>query len=340
VYSNKSPLGVTDARARRPGRTPHRAHCAHRPDRAPASGRSCRETAGVDAEDAACRLSEQKIDYIYDPSFDQPDTEAQLLGQMSVSPNGAFARPETLAGLSPQVFDPAGRRTLLRPEEEVCLFLRMNYLKYRAGKLRESPSRARPTALELPESRRLREGALALKNLIVRCNLRLVVHLVRRRAGAGRISSELVSEGNLALMHAVEKFDVSRGFKFSTYASRAIARSLHGASVQEFDRRGRFETVREELILTAQHRRCDESAREDASHGNREAVRRMLAVLSDRERGVIVSRFGLEGCREKTLGQLGEELGITRERVRQIESRAREKLREFATEHGLDSTAG
>jgi RNA polymerase sigma factor (sigma-70 family) len=83
--------------------------------------------------------------------------------------------------------------------------------------------------------------------------------------------------------------------------------------------------------------RTDESGDEIRRAGNQEAVGRMLDWLSERERGVVVRRFGLEGARVMTLSQLGKELGVTRQRVRQIEARAREKLREFARERGLDT---
>jgi RNA polymerase primary sigma factor len=78
---------------------------------------------------------------------------------------------------------------------------------------------------------------------------------------------------------------------------------------------------------------------ENGWRANPKAVRRMLDWLSDREREVLVRRFGLEGAREKSLRELGEELGITRQRVYQIELRAREKLRKLALQQGIDTTA-
>jgi RNA polymerase primary sigma factor len=309
------------------------------PDATVPSGRSRPGISGVNNENGVRRLLEGKFEYVYDRGFDQPDAEARFLAPMPAGSHGAFASPRPLAGLSPCAVDLYCNATLLRPEEEAYLFLKMNYLKYRASKLREAldPSRAR--AWELAEIERLQGEAIAVKNHIVRSNLRLVVSIAKGRVGPDRNLLDLVSEGNLSLILAAEKFDVSRGFKFSTYASRVIMRSFSRTTVREISRRRRFVTGHQDLFEAVATPRTDEHGRENGRQRNQEAVRRMLGRLSDREREVIISRFGLEGAREKTLCQLGKELGITRQRVSQIELRAREKLRKFALEQGLDPTA-
>jgi RNA polymerase primary sigma factor len=221
----------------------------------------------------------------------------------------------------------------------VFLFLKMNYLKYRASKLREALDPPSARASDLDEIERLQGEAVAVKNQIVHANLRLVVSIARRRAGPDRIFLELVSEGNLSLMLAVEKFDPSRGFRFSTYASCAIMRNLARATGLEGRRRQRFVTGYQAVFEAAADPATDEPGRERGRHGHQEAVLKMLVLLSDRERRIIVSHFGLEGASEKTLRQLGEELGISKERVRQIESGVRQKLCKFALEQGLDPAA-
>jgi RNA polymerase primary sigma factor len=287
-------------------------------DAAVTSGRSRRVFTRVNNEARARRLLDQKLEYVYDPDFDRPDAGARICVP---APAGS------------------GDGTPLRPEEEAHLFLKMNYLKYRACKLREMLDPASALASELDEIERLQGLALAVKHLIVQSSLRLVVSIARKWVGPDRGLLDLVSEGNLSLIRAAEKFDVSRGFKFSTYASNAIIRNLSRTTTREINRRCRFVTGHGSFLEAAAARQTDEPASDDFGPGTQEVMRRMLARLNDRERWIIVSRFGLDGDRQKSRNQLGTELGITTERVRQIELRAREKLREFALEQGLDPTA-
>ena len=95
-------------------------------------------------------------------------------------------------------------------------------------------------------------------------------------------------------------------------------------------RRDHFLTGYKSMLEAARDHRNDESPCVMERERRQEVIRGMLGRLNDRERKIIVSRFGLEGTRQKTLNQLGKELGITKERVRQIETRARDKLREIA----------
>ncbi len=134
----------------------------------------------------------------------------------------------------------------------------------------------------------------------------------------------------------VEKFDYSRGNKFSTYASWAIMKNFARTIPEENYRRDRFVTGHEEMFEAAADTRTDEHEYETTQKRNQEAVKGMLGRLDDRERRIIISRYGINGVSEQTLEQLGRELGITKERVRQIESRAQEKLRRIAIEEKLD----
>jgi RNA polymerase primary sigma factor len=293
----------------------------------------------VNNEARARGLLEQKLKYVHDSRFDKPDAEATFLAPMPAVVHRAPARSRPPAGLSPYLASLYTDSTPLRPEQEAYLFLKMNYLKYRASKLREALDPPVALASDLDEIERHEAEARAVKDQIVRANLRLVVSIARRRVGPDRDFFEMVSEGNLSLILAVEKFDVSRGFKFSTYASCAIVKNLVRTALKEVGRRSRFLTGRQELFGTAADNRTENREHEGESNRNQEAVRGMLGRLGDRERAIIVSRFGLEGARERTLHDLGLELGITRERVRQIECQAREKLRNFAMEQGLDLPA-
>jgi RNA polymerase primary sigma factor len=128
----------------------------------------------------------------------------------------------------------------------------------------------------------------------------------------------------------VEKFDFSRGFKFSTYASWAVMKNFARARAEATSRRGRFVTSQEETLEHAADHRSAERELETAYSHDQRAVYEMLGKLDHRERRIMVGRYGIGGASELTLAQLGKELGITKERVRQLESRAHEKLRQFA----------
>ena len=196
------------------------------------------------------------------------------------------------------------------------------------------PARAKTS--DLDEVEKLQEQALEIKNQIISANLRLVVSIAKRHVGPANSFFELVSDGNMSLIRAVEKFDYSRGNKFSTYASWAIMKNFARTIPEENYRRDRFVTGHEEMFEAAADTRIDEHEYESAQKRNSEAVKGMLGRLDDRERRIIVSRFGIDGNKEQTLEQLGRELGITKERVRQIESRAEDKLLRIAQEEKIE----
>jgi RNA polymerase primary sigma factor len=300
-----------------------------------------RSMTGVDRvinEMRATRILEQKLEYLYDPSFDAPGAEATILAPIPQAAR-AGSKAKAPSGLPPYLASLYGDAPLLNREQEAHLFRQMNYLKYRATKLRESLDPARAKAAGLDEIERLQEEALAVKNQIIRANLRLVVSIAKKRVGPNGNFFELVSDGNMSLIRAVEKFDFSRGFKFSTYASWAIMKNFARTIPEEKNRRDRFVTGHEEMFEAAADHRTDEHEYENDHRRNQEAVQGMLGRLNDRERQILVSRFGLGGASEQTLEQLGRELGITKERVRQIESRAQEKLRKFALEQKIEPPA-
>src|SRR5581483_3907336 len=142
-------------------------------------------------------------------------------GPSSESPSSRRA-PEGLPPYLAGLYDDP----LLTREQEAHLFRKMNYLKYRASKVREQIDPARARTADLDEVERLQEEALAVKNQIIRANLRLVVSIAKRHVGPSNNFFELVSDGNMSLIRAVEKFDFSRGNKFSTYASWAIMKNF------------------------------------------------------------------------------------------------------------------
>ncbi|KKK99698.1 hypothetical protein LCGC14_2630130, partial [marine sediment metagenome] len=137
---------------------------------------------------------------------------------------------------------------LLTREQEAHLFRKMNYLKYKATQLREKLDPTRPKSSLMDQIERVYDEAVATKNRIVRANLRLVVSIAKRHVGAPEDFFELVSDGNMSLIRAVEKFDFSRGNKFSTYSSWAIMKNYAKSIPEESYQLENFVTGTQELM--------------------------------------------------------------------------------------------
>jgi RNA polymerase sigma factor (sigma-70 family) len=161
----------------------------------------------------------------------------------------------------------------------------------------------------------------------VQANLRLVVSIAKRHLAPGQDLFELISDGNMSLMRAVDKFDYTRGFKFSTYASWAVMKNF-ARSIPEQRRHGeRYQTGREEMLDLVGSLAPDDGE-SDHLAVVRGTVDRMLAALDTRERAIIRQRYGLDDQGQpQTLEQIGRRLGVSKERIRQLEARALTKLR-------------
>jgi RNA polymerase primary sigma factor/RNA polymerase sigma factor len=189
----------------------------------------------------------------------------------------------------------------------------------------------------MDEIERLYDEAVKMKNQIVQANLRLVVSIAKRHVTASDDFFTLVSDGNMSLIRAAEKFDYSRGNKFSTYASWAIMKNFARTIPEEFKHRDRFRTTADELFSGQEDIRSDQLELESAQKQREQQIGKILSRLDEREQQIIISRFGLErGHEPLTLKQVGAEMGVTKERVRQIEARAINKLRLAAQEEHID----
>jgi RNA polymerase primary sigma factor len=275
-----------------------------------------------------------------------------------------------------------GKVPLLTAEQEVILAKAIEEGEAATAELDKTPARtARIRQLQRVE----REGQLAKKKLI-EANLRLVVSIARRYVGRGMLLLDLIQEGNLGLIRAVEKFDYTKGFKFSTYATwwirqaitRAIADQARTIRIpvhmvetinkliriqrqllqdlgreptpEEIGREMEFspEKVREILKVSQEPVSLETPIGEEAdSHlGDfiedsdavvpvdaasfillQEQLDSVLHTLSEREKKVVQLRFGLTDGHPRTLEEVGREFGVTRERIRQIESKTLSKLR-------------
>jgi RNA polymerase primary sigma factor len=234
---------------------------------------------------------------------------------------------------------------LLTREEEQYLFRKMNYLFFKADRLlktmADDPHSIRSSDLGAVE--KLVADGQEIKRRIIRANLRLVVSIAKRHIGPGMNLFELISDGNISLMRAVEKFDFGRGFKFfkfSTYASWAIMKNFARSIPAENTRRDRFLTGQELAFELRPDARTVESEIEQSQSRIASAVERILEKLDEREREIIIDRYGLADRAEaRTLEQVGQKFGVTKERIRQIEARAMRKLKEYAKQEKLDLSA-
>ncbi|MDD3469607.1 MAG: sigma-70 family RNA polymerase sigma factor [Thermoguttaceae bacterium] len=221
---------------------------------------------------------------------------------------------------------------LLSREQEYHLFRKMSYLRYRAAMLRDKLNPLNPRAAYMDEIERLYEASVAVKNQIIQSNLRLVVSIAKRHIASIDDFFELISDGNISLMRAAEKFDFTRGNKFSTYASWAIMKNFARTIPEELRRRDRSNSGELEFWELVDPSQMDPADGDFGESPYGFSLDKMLANLDEREQQIIRTRFGLGDTESPmTLTQVGQLLGITKERVRQIESRAIGKLRRAIT---------
>ncbi|WP_372907135.1 RNA polymerase sigma factor [Saccharopolyspora indica] len=280
-----------------------------------------------------------------------------------------------------------GKVALLNAEEEVELAKRIEAGLYGAERIRQIEESGEQLTTQMRRDLRwiVRDGERA-KNHLLEANLRLVVSLAKRYTGRGMAFLDLIQEGNLGLIRAVEKFDYTKGYKFSTYATwwirQAITRAMADQArtiripvhmVEVINKLGRIqrellqdlgreptpEELAKEMDITPEKvLEIQQYAREpisldqtigdegDSQLGDfiedseavvavdavsftllQDQLQSVLATLSEREAGVVRLRFGLTDGQPRTLDEIGQVYGVTRERIRQIESKTMSKLR-------------
>jgi RNA polymerase primary sigma factor len=281
------------------------------------------------------RIMAENVDYIDSAEFHQPDAEEEICGPAPVvSDGGSGARiPSGLPAYLVELY----RVPLLNKAQEQYYFRRMNFQKFRYSELREQLDIGKPSARIVTKLERLLADINQIKNLLIRSNLRLVVSIAKRHLKAANGFFELVSDGNISLIRAVEKFDYSRGNKFSTYASWAILKNFARSVPAEHQRLDRFRTGQDEVFAQSSEHRGSLFIDEQMNRTQRAVIQELMQELDGREQRVIACRFGLdEGAEPETLEQVGTRLGVTKERIRQIEVRTLEKLRRIAERRSFE----
>jgi RNA polymerase sigma factor (sigma-70 family) len=286
------------------------------------------------------RVRSAVVSFIDSPEFTLPDADQVCsLGRDSSDFETADVEPLHAGGkLLPSYLSSLYSVPLLTREQERDLFRRFNYLKFCFLRQRSawSPQTTIPAKILIGLDQQL-DSIAAVRDRLIRSNLRLVVSIARKYTRSGVEFFDLVSDGNVSLMRAVEKFDYMRGNKFSTYATWAVMKNFARSIPVEHRQQDRFRTGLDEALFCNTESRSTETADLMANLAQRTVIRDLLSQLDEREQKVLSCRFGLaSGSEPETLEQVGSHLGVTKERVRQIEVRSLTKLRRIAERQNLE----
>jgi RNA polymerase primary sigma factor len=278
----------------------------------------------------ALKLMRTEVDFIPNPEFQAEDEFSDDMVAATLRQGSNLSQIDL--GL------PAHLRRmcdceLLTPEQERILFREMNLLKYRANVLRSriDPDCAEPATLDAIESQLAQ--AQRIRDHLIKANMRLVISIVKKFVTPQQSFDDLLSEGVVTLMKAVEKFDFGRGFRFSTYAYRSIVRQVYRTVTLATKEEASYTRDAEEWAFEDADAGSSSSMRDQLWSNLRELMTSLLDQLDRRERFIVRSRYALGAHRKvRTFQFLADKLGVSKERVRQLESRAVEKLQAFATE--------
>lgn len=286
-------------------------------------------------------LTAEKYEFVDSPLFHQKDADKVIFDDAPAIEQvfTGWYRP-MIEGMDAKSVAKARQSgsVLLTAAQERALFRQFNYCRMRAVTLREKllkQKRIRKDSKTVRDAMHWHSRAAAYRDQIAGANLALVLAMAKRARVNDVEFADLVSEGNMALLRAVDKFDVDRGFKFSTYACRAILKAFSRMGMKQSRHRQMFPT---DFDPAMERSDWDDRRREQEQDERAGEIRAILAKnsaeLSEIEQEVIEHRFAV-GRRKVsdnedgplTLEQVGKIIGVTKERVRQIQNKALEKIR-------------
>jgi RNA polymerase primary sigma factor len=264
------------------------------------------------------------VSYVYHGTFAARQTEHTLWGDDR--PEIPVPSYSLLPEIASEGFSGSAQPVRLTPAQERTLFLRYNFAKYRLSRLLAADRRYRRQR----DVDMWRARARTIRDKLVHANLPLVPAMARRARTPGVEFSELLSEGYMTVLRCIEHFDVGRGFKFSTYACRAILSCFRRLQSKTTTYRKHVPMQFDpEMERDDYNERRHEHELDNAVDTVRLVLRRNLAELTGVERTILCNRHPLAGDDQRmTLRQVGKVVGLSEERVRQIERRSLGKLRD------------
>lgn len=277
------------------------------------------------------QLLDREIDFIGNREFSQRCAKSRILGDVpeTDSPERKNRLPKDLPAHLARLCESA----LLTASEERDLFRRMNYLKFRANQFRSRLDPESPDAEAIAQMDRALQQAAALRDLIIKANMRLVISIVKKYVTPKHPFDELLSDGIVSMMQAVDKFDYDRGFRFSTYAYRAIARNAYRTITDRHKEDSRYDSAMSEDLRNVPDEDRVSALDEKEWASMRSLMLQLMDHLDRREQFILRGRFALGAHRKvRTFQCLADKLGISKERVRQLEQRAIAKLKTLVEE--------
>lgn len=292
---------------------------------------------GADLRRCAAAIAAEEIGFISNRRFAEPDAGQRVFAQpLELQPiHGEKARPAARNTDLPQHLSRLCEAPLITPDQEQILFERMNFLRHQANQHRSRLDPKRPAKTRMELIRKLLFLADWHRDRIVEANLRLVFSIVKKFTNQHNRFDDLLSDGIVALMRAADKFDFERGFRFSTYATQVVRRDAYRSVVTTRDERQKVSSGLQDMEIDISDEIRQPNMSESRWHLLRNRLSSMLGDLDRREKLIIRARFALGSHRRvQTLQSLASRLGVSKERVRQLERRALDKLIAMAVDAG------